>query len=120
MQREYHDSDRTDDDGAPVAAATPNAADRQSVKAQERALRLKNSMRDDGVRIMLSSGEGRAFLAWLLFDVSALNSPLEAPSFNPAVVHFFAGRRQVALDLQAIALQLDRKGYMLMLSEHLR
>lgn len=96
-----------------------NAADRQQVKDKKRRQDDRTDMRRETLKAILGQRNGRDFLAWVLLEVGCLHSALEAVSFNPAVVHFFAGRRQVALDLQAEALRADRDNYMLMLKEHL-
>lgn len=104
---------------AGATAAGYNAADRQQIKDKRRKLADKAALRRETLKAILSHSNGREFLAWVMLEVCGLHSPLEAPSFDPAVVHFFAGRRQVSLDLQAEALQADRDNYMLMLKEHL-
>lgn len=107
--------------GTPVEQpAMHNAADREQVKAQEKSAKRQRDLRRETIKAIMQHANGREFLAWLIFDVAVLNSPLAASSFNPEVVHFFAGRRQVGLDLQHEALQADRNGYMLMLQEHLK
>lgn len=115
----YHTPDVEDGD-APEKPSQPNAADRKSVRAQEKAVKARNDAIDAGLSTCLETAHGRYFLAWLLFELANVNSRIETPLFDTNAVHFFAGRRQVGLDIQDRALRLSRDRYMLLLSEHFK
>lgn len=116
---DYHAPDSDEEEEAEKPPRR-NAADRASVREAKKAQKARNDMIDAGLRDALETPQGRAFLAFVLFDLGNVHGHVETPLFDTNAVHFYLGRRHVAVDIQNRALQLRRDRYMLLLSEHLK
>ena len=72
-------------------------------------------------RDLLSTANGRAFLAWVLHDMQmcALNEGTVDPGFNASVSFFRAGQRDIGIKLHRLLLLADKRAYVALLSDHI-
>lgn len=117
--RLYGGEDDADEPG--VGAYAPPAAsdDRKAIRKQQKALAEKNKRLAETAKAIMSQESGRLFLAWMLYEVCALNKPTVAPDFRPDTAMFLAGQRNVGVRLHGMLLQADRIGYMVLANEHM-
>lgn len=96
-----------------------DAGNRRHVREKEKKQKLRQRERDDVIEALLQMGNGRAWLAWLLFTVCGLNNPTENGAYDSNALHYREGARAVGLALQAEALRVAKTNYLLLLQEHL-
>lgn len=115
-----HDPHAPDDEDQEQPKPQPNATHRPTIKAAEKAAKARKLLIDEGIRAALETPHGRAFLSYILFDLGNIYGHIETTLFDTNAVHFFMGRRHVAVDVQNLALSLNKERYMLLLKEHLK
>ena len=106
----------------PVDPTAPRDTNSRSQKAQaEKKAKLAHDNRIVAVRDLLSTANGRAFLAWVLHDMQmcALNEGTVDPGFNASVSFFRAGQRDIGIKLHRLLLLADKRAYVALLSDHI-
>ena len=106
----------------PADPTAPRDTNSRSQKAQaEKKAKLAHDNRIVAARDLLSTANGRAFLAWVLHDMQmcALNEGTVDPGFNASVSFFRAGQRDIGLKLHRMLLLADKGRYVALLSDHM-
>ncbi|HQZ32608.1 MAG TPA: hypothetical protein PLG89_12205 [Arenimonas sp.] len=106
----------------PADPTAPRDTNSRSQKAQaEKKAKLAHDNRIVAARDLLSTANGRAFLAWVLHDMQmcALNEGTVDPGFNASVSFFRAGQRDIGIKLHRLLLLADKRAYVALLSDHI-
>ncbi len=106
----------------PADPTAPKDTNSRSQRAQaEKKAKLAQDNRIVAARELLSTANGRAFLAWVLHDgqMCALNQSTVNPQFTPEVSFFRAGQRDIGLKLHRMLLLADKAAYVALLTDHI-
>ena len=106
----------------PADPTAPRDTNSRSQKAQaEKKAKLAHDNRIVAARDLLSTANGRAFLAWVLHDMQmcALNQATVTSDFDANVSFFRAGQRDIGLKLHRMLLLADKGRYVALLSDHM-
>lgn len=108
---------------AEAEAPAPNAPIDTHSRSQRKAALAKEKRvieeRQELMQAMLSTSAGRAFLAWVIYDLCGLaKSTFLGPGHTHTFSDFRAGQRDVALHLHQMLLRADKSAYVVLLSEH--
>lgn len=99
--------------GAPADTHSPS----QRASARKKQERIEQE-RIEVLQAMLSTKAGRAFIAWVLFDLCGFTASTVLASGSHQFSDFRAGQRDVALKLHQMLRRADRSGYVALLAEH--
>lgn len=106
----------------PTPDLTPEAEDRDTRRRAKKAKVAEEKRLDRNRKViegLLSSEDGRAWFAELLFIRCGLFINSENVEHHTQTVHYVNGMRAVGLGLHEEALQLVKPQYMVLLGEHL-
>lgn len=111
-------------EGAPPGPNAPLDTESQSqADAAEKRRQREDAERLEVAQAMLSTKAGRAFLAYLMFDLCGFTGSTVAAAPTAEGLHasnlFRAGQRDVALRVHQMLRRADKTGYVVLLSEHL-
>jgi hypothetical protein len=94
-----------------------NAANRQDVKAKEKAQKLREDGKIEAFGKLMGTTYGRAVVYDILLGAGVW-LPAGSPDFNSNALWFREGVRQTGLDINGQAWRANPEGYKLMLSEN--
>lgn len=95
-------------------AGRPDEIKRKAVVKKQKERQLSTAW-----EALLATQDGRAWLAWLLFDVCAVHRTVVNQAFDTSAMLYREGVAEVGRAVEREALKYNRDQYMVLMKEHM-
>jgi hypothetical protein len=95
-----------------------NAGNPLAVRAKTKAAQQIDRTIDEVLRVLLTTKEGRLFVAYIVLDLGKLTETAENAAYDSNALHFREGARAMAAVLHNKALRISPTQYMELMAEH--
>lgn len=96
-----------------------NAGRPEEIKRKAVSKKQKERQIADAWAALLRTPDGRAWMAWLLFDVCAVHRTVVNQAFDTSAMLYREGIAEVGRTVEREALKHNRDQYMVLLKEHM-